>query len=166
MAESSYGIYLARSAVRHKAQGKSPEYLANQVGQARWWEREAGLLDYGPSAKEEADEWERIAELVRAEGLAAYDAAHDEQAQVWDAEYRDLVAAQQEGTQRLRRTRRVEAGQQLAVELSAKAEQRLVALAAGLGVSAERVLEVLAENVESTGEGLVRVPGVRVSPSP
>ncbi|WP_327071824.1 hypothetical protein [Kitasatospora sp. NBC_01302] len=47
------------------------------MGQARWWQRETSLLDYGALAQEEADEWERIAELVRAEGLAAY----DEQAQ-------------------------------------------------------------------------------------
>ncbi|MGE7440016.1 hypothetical protein [Kitasatospora sp. NPDC001175] len=149
--------------MRDKAQGKSPEYLAVQLGQARWWQREAGLLGYGPSAAEEADEWERISELVRTQGLAAYDVDLDKQAQVWIAEYQDVEAAQRAQTGRLRR---VEAGQRLTVELSAGAQRRLVALAGELGVSAERVLEVLAEGVESGGEGLVRVPATRVSPSP
>ncbi|MFJ9459767.1 hypothetical protein ACIRST_32425 [Kitasatospora sp. NPDC101447] len=165
MHDDSYGIYLSRSAVQHKAQGESSGYLANQSEQARWSKREADLLSYGPSAAQEADEWERIAELVRVQGWETYDVARDEQARVWIAEYRDLVAAQQEETRPVHRMPRVEAGRRLAVELSATAERRLVVLAAELGVSPERVLEVLAERVESGGEGLVHVPVTRVSQS-
>ncbi|MFI8085890.1 hypothetical protein ACIF6L_34510 [Kitasatospora sp. NPDC086009] len=154
--------------MRRKAQGKSLEYLVEQLEQARWWEREAGRVeDSGSVAVEETEEWERIVELTRAQRLAAYDVAHDEQAQVWLTGHQARAAAQEEELQRLRRARQVRASRrEVSVCLSGQAERRLVELADGLGVTVERVLEVLAESVESAGEGLVRVPGVRVIPSP
>ncbi|MGW2402770.1 hypothetical protein ACWCYY_40150 [Kitasatospora sp. NPDC001664] len=144
------------------------EYLAEQSEEARWWERQAGRVeDSGSAASEEAEEWGRIVELVRARGLAVYDVAEDEQAQVWLTEHRDRQAAQEEKVQRSRRERQMRGSQrQVRVGISPQTEQRLVALAAGLGVGIERLLEVLADHVESGGDGLVQVPAVAVTSGP
>ncbi|WP_149038395.1 hypothetical protein [Kitasatospora sp. MBT63] len=137
--------------MRRQAQGKSAEYLAGQSEEARWWERQAGRVeDSGSAASEEASERERLVELVRARGLAVNDVA-------------------QEKVQQSRRERQMRGSQrqvQVQVGISPQTEQRLVALAAGLGVGVERLLGVLADSVESGGDGLVQVAGVAVAPGP
>ncbi|MFJ1938571.1 hypothetical protein ACIOGZ_38705 [Kitasatospora sp. NPDC088160] len=136
-------------------------HMAEKAEHALWWERQAGRVEDSASvATEEAEEWARIVELVRALHLAAYDVDQDEQAQLWLTEHQERRAAQDEEQQRARQMRL--GRRQLRVGLSAEAERRLVALAAGLGVGMEQVLEALAEHVESAGEGLVQVPAVAV----
>ncbi|WP_425556348.1 hypothetical protein, partial [Kitasatospora nipponensis] len=129
------------------------------------WERESGRVEgYGLRPAQEAAEWERIAELVRAQEWPVYDVGLDEQAQAWVAEHEARGRAQQEQEERIRRSRKERAGRvRLQVELSGSVGRGLRELADRLGVSPERVLAVLAEHAVSISEGLVQVPAVSVA---
>ncbi|OKI25169.1 hypothetical protein [Streptomyces sp. CB03911] len=150
--------------MQQKAQGNSPDQLTAGLQEAQWWERECGRVEgSGLRPAQEAAEWERIAELVPAQGWPVYDVALDEQAQAWIAEHQNRVTAQKEQEERVRRARQERAGRvRLQVKLSGSVGRGLRELAGALGVGPERVLAVLAEHAVSGGEGLVHVPAVSV----
>ncbi|MFG2698838.1 hypothetical protein [Kitasatospora sp. NPDC048407] len=162
----------ARRRVQRQAQGRTPEQIGGGLVAARVLVREAGR-DEGarPDAGWEAEEWERIATLVRTGSWLVYDVARDEQAQVWLAEWEQRL---QEA--RRARQRRPARGPvplepppdrvRVQVVVPGEAGRRLRALAAERGWSAERVLAVLAEHVQVDADGLVHVPSVAVTPAP
>ncbi|MCZ4125453.1 hypothetical protein [Streptomyces sp. H39-S7] len=165
MDEGSGGIDFARALIQRRAQRKSPAEIGQLLSEARDWERQAGRTqESGFQAAHQAAEWKRIADLVRVQEWPAYDLALDEQAQAWTAQREARLQEQRERAERLRRER-VERAQEreLYVRLPGPVAQRLETLGRELGVGPERVLAVLAEHVQASDGGLLRVPAVPVA---
>jgi hypothetical protein len=165
MNDGPEGIEFARVLIQRRAQGKGPEDIFRLLGQARDWERQAGRSEEsGFQAAQQAAEWQRIADLVQAQGWAVYDVGLDGLAQAWIAEREARVRAELERVQLVIRERRERAQERdLHVRLSGPVARRLEALAQELGVSQERVVAVLAEHVQDSAGGRLRVPAVPVA---
>jgi hypothetical protein len=163
-------VEYTRTVIQDRAAGKSARQVEAALGEALVWERQAGRQaaegdgETALHAALQAREWERIAGLVRERRWPAYDLGRDEQAQAWRSERAARVAADLERAERFRRERLKRAQEaDLHLVLPGPVGGRLQALALELGVTAERVVAVLAEHAEASGPGLVQVPTVPVA---
>jgi hypothetical protein len=161
-------VEYARTVVQDRTAGKSVQQVEAALGEALFWERQAdrqaaeGDGEAALHAALQAREWERIAGLVRERRWPAYDLGRDEQAQAWRSERAAWVAPDLERAERFRRGR-LKRAQEGRPPPRAAAAGRRRALALELGVTAERVVAVLAEHAEAGGPGLVQVPAVPVA---
>lgn len=155
----------ARAAVRRRAAGMTVEQIEKATDEARLHERirsrlcetEDDVRAIGIAVAEHT-EWRRIGYVMEEEGLEVYDPERDPTAVRWAREEQTARLEQAE------RERRAQALQQdsaarlvLTVPVDAEAYQRLRTCATAHGITPRRLLDLLAERVRTTPEGLIEV---------
>ncbi|MER5888090.1 hypothetical protein ABT160_30085 [Streptomyces sp. NPDC001941] len=158
---------VARELCQSRAEGLDADRIREAIAQ----ERAFGAAADGPLSPEarearaaKAEEWDRILTLPAVRGLDVYRVADDPDATAWAADRATRKHFWLARHAQWRQDQRdQDHGLPVHLHLGEAAGQRLRSLAAGAGVSAERLLVLLAARARADTDGTVSVPAFHPS---